>query len=71
MTLFPGHTVKAVVRCKLLPKRLTGCSLGFASALPLLIKCGEYGPCYPWKLAIVSTVFWVGENNLTTATGNS
>jgi hypothetical protein len=25
------------------------------------IKCGESGPCYPWKLAIVSTVFWIGE----------
>ena len=27
----------------------------------LSIKCGESGLCYPWKLAIVSTVFWVGE----------
>jgi hypothetical protein len=27
----------------------------------LSINCGESGPCYPWKLAIVSTVFWVGE----------
>jgi len=27
----------------------------------LSIKCGKSGPCYPWKLSIVSTVFWVGE----------
>lgn len=27
----------------------------------LSIKCNEFRPCYPWKIAIVSTVFWVGE----------
>jgi hypothetical protein len=27
----------------------------------LSIKCGESAPCYPWKLSIVSTVFWIGE----------
>jgi hypothetical protein len=27
----------------------------------LSIKCDESSPCYPWKMGIVSTVFWVGE----------
>jgi hypothetical protein len=27
----------------------------------LSIKCDESSSCYPWKLAIVSTVFWIGE----------
>ena len=27
----------------------------------LSIKCDESSPCYPWKIAIVSTVFWIGE----------
>jgi hypothetical protein len=27
----------------------------------LSIKCDESAPCYPWKIAIVATVFWIGE----------
>src|SRR5438309_1941669 len=27
----------------------------------LSIKCEEYSSRYPWKIGIVSTVFWVGE----------
>ena len=27
----------------------------------LSIKCDESSSCYPWKLAIVATVFWIGE----------
>jgi len=27
----------------------------------LSIKCDESSPCYPWKMGIVSTVFWIGE----------
>src|SRR5438128_4072047 len=27
----------------------------------LSIKCENCPSCYPWKIAIVSTVFWVGE----------
>src|SRR5215468_5865345 len=27
----------------------------------LSIKCDESSPCYPWKMAIVATVFWIGE----------
>jgi hypothetical protein len=27
----------------------------------LSIKCEDSASCYPWKLGIVSTVFWVGE----------
>jgi hypothetical protein len=37
----------------------------------LSIRCGESGPCYPWKLAIVSTVFWVGETGNGTANTHS
>jgi hypothetical protein len=25
------------------------------------IRCDESSSCYPWKMAIVSTVFWIGE----------
>ena len=27
----------------------------------LSIKCDESSLCYPWKMAIVATVFWIGE----------
>ncbi len=27
----------------------------------LSIKCEDSASCYPWKIGIVSTVFWVGE----------
>jgi hypothetical protein len=27
----------------------------------LSIKCEEYSSCYPWKIGIVATVFWIGE----------
>jgi hypothetical protein len=27
----------------------------------LSIKCDESSSCYPWKMAIVATVFWIGE----------
>jgi len=32
-----------------------------AVAPDLSIKCDESSSCYPWKIAIVSTVFWIGE----------
>jgi hypothetical protein len=32
-----------------------------ALAPDLSIKCDESSSCYPWKMAIVSTVFWIGE----------
>jgi hypothetical protein len=32
-----------------------------AIAPDLSIKCDAASPCYPWRMAIVSTVFWIGE----------
>jgi hypothetical protein len=32
-----------------------------AVAPDLSIKCDEYSRCYPWKMGIVATVFWIGE----------
>jgi hypothetical protein len=32
-----------------------------ALAPDLSIRCDESSTCYPWKMAIVSTVFWIGE----------
>ena len=32
-----------------------------AVAPDLSIKCDESSLCYPWKMAIVATVFWIGE----------
>jgi hypothetical protein len=32
-----------------------------AVAPDLSIKCDEPSRCYPWKMAIVATVFWIGE----------
>jgi hypothetical protein len=32
-----------------------------AVAPDLSIRCDESSSCYPWKMAIVSTVFWIGE----------
>jgi hypothetical protein len=32
-----------------------------ALAPDLSIRCDESSSCYPWKMAIVSTVFWIGE----------
>ena len=32
-----------------------------AVAPDLSIKCDESSPCYPWKMGIVATVFWIGE----------
>jgi hypothetical protein len=32
-----------------------------AVAPDLSIKCDGSSPCYPWKMWIVSTVFWIGE----------
>jgi hypothetical protein len=37
----------------------------------LSIKCDEFRPCYPWKIAIVSTVFWVGETGSGPANSHS
>jgi hypothetical protein len=32
-----------------------------ALAPDLSIRCDESSSCYPWKIAIVSTLFWIGE----------
>ena len=32
-----------------------------AVAPDLSIKCDDSSPCYPWKMGIVATVFWIGE----------
>ena len=32
-----------------------------AVAPDLSIKCDESSLCYPWKMGIVATVFWIGE----------
>ena len=32
-----------------------------AVAPDLSIRCDESSSCYPWKMGIVSTVFWIGE----------
>jgi hypothetical protein len=34
---------------------------GFVSTPDLSIKCEDSASRYPWKIEIVSTVFWVGE----------
>ena len=46
--------------------------IGLAAFGPdLSIKCGESSSCYPWKLAIVSTVFWIGETGSGTTNTHS
>jgi hypothetical protein len=41
--------------------RLWG-GVNVAAVVPdLSIKCDDSSPCYPWKMGIVATVFWIGE----------
>ena len=35
-----------------------------AVAPDLSIKCDESTRCYPWKMGIVATVFWIGEKRI-------
>ena len=51
-TAAPGEDVKT---------QLWGTASLNGLAPDLSIKCGESSPYYPWKLSIVSTVFWIGE----------
>ena len=51
-TAAPGEDVKT---------QLWGTASLNGLAPDLSIKCGESSACYPWKLSIVSTVFWIGE----------
>ncbi|MFY9985720.1 MAG: hypothetical protein WAK31_13230, partial [Chthoniobacterales bacterium] len=56
-----AFAIKPVGSCGDVKTQLWG-GLNVAAVAPdLSIKCEESSSCYPWKMAIVSTVFWIGE----------
>jgi hypothetical protein len=56
-----AFAIRPVGRCGDVKTRLWS-GVNVAAVVPdLSIRCDEFSSCYPWKLAIVSTVFWIGE----------
>jgi AAA domain (Cdc48 subfamily) len=59
--LFAVFAIKPVGTCGDVKTRLWSGVSVTALVPDLSIKCDESSSCYPWKLAIVATVFWIGE----------
>jgi hypothetical protein len=56
-----AFAIKPVGTCGDVKTRLWG-GVNVAAVVPdLSIRCDESSSCYPWKIAIVATVFWIGE----------